>query len=613
MESKIKKLTKLSLDIIRTYGLSYYLHVAIEELENQKLDLLRGGDAESRQRNKEVTKSNAEKYNEYIQKLDLDIIDKDVLENQLNYKPKFTIIIPSNKQNLKYVELLITSIKEQVYDNYEIIILQPDGNLKNLIIQKLDHANNNKVITNITFVSKINGIQKNIHGDFVCILEPGNKLANNALFKTCEFLNKNIDSEIIYTDNDNLDKSGNRINPFFKPDWSPYLFFSMNYLGPLCFIRKEIFNKLSLNKISGSTLQYQTILKAIEISEKIKHVSLPLCSVLQESFSNQFFEKKNILSNYFERKKINATVGDNAVSGIFNVKFNFENNPLVSIIIPTKNNKAILSRCIDSIQKHTSYKNFEIIIVDNNSTDSDTKSYYESLSCTILDYKDSFNFSKMNNYAVKHAKGDFLLFLNDDTKVLEPDWLQEMIGLCSQNDVGVVGAKLVYSDGSIQHAGVVILDTGAGFHPFQQISESSNKYFNFINVVRDCSAVTGACLMTKKELFTKINGFDDIFDLYYGDVDLCLRIIDSGYHVVYTPFAKLLHEGSHSIKSSMKTPNNTGYTEAGFANTWPDLSSAHFAVENHFHFVKKWSIIKDGDQFYNKNLGWDYSIKSIEL
>jgi len=462
----------------------------------------------------------------------------------------------------------------------------------------LDLTNNNKAITNITFISKINDIQKNIHGDFVCILEPGNKLDNNAFFKICEFLNKNIDSEIIYTDNDRSDNDGNRSNPFFKPDWSPYLFFSMNYLSPLCFIRKEIFNKLSINEISRSTLHYEVILKATEISKKIKHVSLPLCSVLQKSFSNQFLEKKNILSSYFERKKINATVGNNTESGIFNIKFNVENNPLVSIIIPTKNNKKILQRCVESIKKHTSYKNFEIIIVDNNSTDLGTKSYYKSLSCTILDYKGSFNFSKMNNYAVKHAKGDFLLFLNDDTKVLEPNWLQEMIGVCSQNDVGAVGAKLVYSDNTIQHAGIVILDTGAGFHPFQNIPEDSNKHFNLINVMRDCSAVTGACLMTKKEIFAKINGFDDVFDVYYGDADLCLRIIDSGYHVVYTPSVKMLHEGSHSIIATMSS-NSLEQT-------------AHWAVENHFQFIKKWPLIKNGDQFYNKNLSWDYSIKHIE-
>jgi GT2 family glycosyltransferase len=595
MASRIKKLTKLSLDIIKTYGLSYYLRIAIDELEKQKLDLLR--DQVGNNKLEQIkAHSDSEKYKIYVEKYNSESTNN-ILESQLNYKPKFTIIIPSDPKNLTYIEPLFVSIKKQVYDNYEIIILQSDDNLKNSITEKLD-LTNNKAITNITFISKTSDIQKNVHGDFVCVLEPGNKLTNNAFFKTCEFLNKNTDSEIIYTDSDNLDKNGNRINPFFKPDWSPYLFFSINYLGPLCFIRKEIFNKLPLDKISNSTLHYETILKATEISKKIKHVSLPLCSVQQKPFSNQFLEKKKILSNYFEQKKINATIDNNTELGTFNIKFNFENNPLVSIIIPTKNNRKILNRCIQSIQKYTSYKNFEIIIIDNNSTDPSTKSYYQSLPYTVLDYKDSFNFSKMNNYAVKHAKGDFLLFLNDDTKVLEPDWLQEMIGVCSQNDVGAVGAKLVYSDNTIQHAGIVILETGAGFHPFQQLLQDSDRYFNFINVMRDCSAVTGACLMTKKEIFTKVNGFDDDFDLYYGDADLCLRIIDSGYHVVYAPSAKLLHEGSHSIKTSL--------------SSLAPHPVAHFAVENHFQFIKKWPLVKDGDQFYNKNLSWDYSIKSNE-
>ena len=289
MANKIKKLTRLSLDIIKTYGLSYYLHVAIEELENQKLDLLRDDNVKSKKQEKDLIESNIQKYNMYIEKFDSDTTDKDVLENQLNYKPKFTIIIPSNKKNLKYIEPLFTSIKEQVYDNYEIIILQSDDNLKNLIIQNLDHVNNNKAIASITFISKINDIQKNIHGDFVCILEPGNKLSNSAFLKTCEFLNKNIDSEIIYTDNDYLGNDGDRINPFFKPAWSPYLFFSMNYLSPLCFIRKEIFNKLSLNEISRSTLHYEVILNG-------KKLMLLLAAILNMIYLTSNLILKIILS-----------------------------------------------------------------------------------------------------------------------------------------------------------------------------------------------------------------------------------------------------------------------------------------------------------------------------
>jgi len=193
----------------------------------------------------------------------------------------------------------------------------------------------------------------------------------------------------------------------------------------------------------------------------------------------------------------------------------------------------------------------------------------------------------MNNLAVSKAKGDYLLFLNDDVAAIEPDWLTEMVSICQQNDVGAVGPKLIHSDGTIQHAGMVFLKSGAGFHPFQRYPEDNPGYFNFINVIRDFSAVTGACLLTKKEIFTKVGGFDNNFDLYYGDSDLCLKIRDCGYRIVYTPYAKLLHEGSSSIR---------------------EHTSAFFTVENHQHFIKKWPFLRKGDPFYNPNLGWNYQI-----
>jgi GT2 family glycosyltransferase len=195
----------------------------------------------------------------------------------------------------------------------------------------------------------------------------------------------------------------------------------------------------------------------------------------------------------------------------------------------------------------------------------------------------------MNNLAVKESSGDLLLFLNDDTKVLDPNWLDELVSVCMQSDVGAVGPKLIFSDNTIQHAGMVFLNTGAGFHPGMRLEKNTDTYHNIINVMRDYSAVTGACLLVKKDVFTKIGGFDDQFDVYYGDSDLCLKIIESGYRVVYTPFTELLHEGSNSIQ----------FWHSG---------ASFFDVENHQLFLKKWSYLKNGDPFYNSNLDWDYSI-----
>ena len=284
---------------------------------------------------------------------------------------------------------------------------------------------------------------------------------------------------------------------------------------------------------------------------------------------------------------LNAVVEAGYAPNTLRVHYSLQNEPKVSIVIPTKNNKSLLKRCLESLENNTNYKNFEIIIVDNNSSDEKTLEYYDSLDYTIISYKDPFNFSKMNNLGVGKAQGDYILCLNDDTKAIDPDWLTEMVSICQQSDVGIVGAKLLHSNGTIQHAGAVFLKSGSGFHIFENILENDVGFFNLHNVIRDFSAVTGACLLIKKSIFEKIDGYDDNFDLFYGDADLCLKTLKVGFHVVYTPFARLLHEGSTTIKKN---------------------SESFFAIENHFYFINKWSYLKQGDPFYNYNLGWNYSI-----
>ena len=196
----------------------------------------------------------------------------------------------------------------------------------------------------------------------------------------------------------------------------------------------------------------------------------------------------------------------------------------------------------------------------------------------------------MNNLGYTKSHGDYILCLNDDTKALDPDWLTEMVSICQQNDVGIVGAKLLHSNGTIQHAGAVFLKSGSGFHVFENILEKDTGFFNMHNMIRNFSAVTGACLLIKKTIFEKITGYDDNFDLFYGDADICLKTLKLGFHVVYTPYARLLHEGSTTIKKN---------------------SESFFAIENHLHFIKKWPYLKNGDPFYNFNLGWNYTIEKF--
>ena len=589
MASKLSLLYHTSLEIINTYGLSYFLRIAVYELKKQKFDLFRNPTLDYFSELESRIDSQEELYNRYIENFDLEI-SRNISQNKedtLKIKPKFTLVVLTNTKNFEYINRTVQTIKEQIYDNYEILLLS------DTTLDDSDLNNKKENLQDVTCHTKLSDIQKNSNGDFICFVQSGDKLSRNALFKIVQLINTKPDSELIYTDHDFYDENNSRRDPFFKPDWSPFLFQSLDYLSTFFIVKKEIFDQTSFDDHSTAMAYYITR-KITEKSKEISHLQLPICSI---NYDYIFYKQKseNKINSKLEKK---AIIHNSHSISPPKLETNFKNEPLVTIIIPTKNNYKILKRCLDSINQSTLYKNFEIIVVDNDSGD-ELKQYYNSLKCTVLNFNGNFNFSKMNNYAVKHAKGDFLLFLNDDTKVLERNWLHKLVSVCNQNGVGAVGPKLLFSNNTIQHAGSVILETGASFHPFQHIFYNSNLHFNFLNVTRECSAVTGACLITKKEVFDRIDGFDDDFDVYYGDTDLCLKIINSGLSVLYTPNVKLLHEGSHSIKSKMN--NNT-----------LEKNQAHFAVENYYRFINKWPKLKNGDPFYNRNLGWDFSIKSVE-
>jgi GT2 family glycosyltransferase len=230
--------------------------------------------------------------------------------------------------------------------------------------------------------------------------------------------------------------------------------------------------------------------------------------------------------------------------------------------------------------------------VDNNSIEIETKQYLKSLPYTVLNYNGNFNFSKINNFAVSKSSGEYLLFLNDDVEVLEPNWLDEMLGICQQKDVGAVGAKLLTRRNKIQHAGMVFLKNGFFFHPFDGEPYNSTEQFDFINLIRECSSVTGACFLTKRKTFDEVSGFDGQFDVFYGDSDLCFKIRELGLKIIYNPNAILRHDGSTKIKQVVRL---------------------FIPVENHHNFINKWKTVKYGDPFYNPNLGWNYSIDIEEV
>jgi len=570
---KFKKLFHMSSELINEFGLSYFLRLAFRELLTQKTALFSPDNISSEIKNEFIVE-----YDDFLKTLQNNIKHDSLKIQDFPIQPSFSLILFVDKNTPSIKKFL----DEQIYENFEFVLISSQENYIDSFISQNNLINFQKLVVDNPKIEDITSISKS---DFFIFLDDYSKLQSDFIFNVINHMNQNNPvADVYYFDEDFLDKHKKRFNPFFKPDWNPYLLRSFNYIGNSFVINKELFVKLNNFLISDKNFHYDLILHCAENSNNFIHIPIPSFTTLQ----NQKINESKILSNHIRRLGLDASITYNDNLNSYRVHYLLQNEPKVSIIIPTKNNKSLLKRCIDSLENNTNYKNFEIIIIDNNSDDRETLEYYDYLDYEIILYPHPFNFSKMNNLGVANAQGDFILCLNDDTKTLNPDWLTEMVSICQQNDVGIVGAKLLHSNKTIQHAGAVFLKSGSGFHIFENILEKDTGFFNMHNMIRNFSTVTGACLLIKKTIFEKINGYDDAFDLFYGDADLCLKTLKAGFHVVYTPYAKLLHEGSTTIKKNFES---------------------FFAIENHFNFIKKWPYLKQGDPFYNTNLGWNYTIE----
>lgn len=583
--SRIKILVRLSKEIILEYGFVYFIKTAIYELKRQGLDIFKESDFPNL--------TNLDQETEYAlwqQKHDLSQNDELIIKKtirDLKIKPKFSLILFDNLQDISSSKLnkSLNSIYNQLYENWEIILMNKSDKIDGF--QELESPPTNQIKKSND--KSLNQVLFQTDGQYFGFLKIGDILTQDALFQIALTLNEKPEAEIIYTDEDLLNSNDKRTKPFFKPDWCPYLFFSMNYLGTFCFIKKQTYEKAGglLHGINENKI-YSFLLKCTESTNKIIHISLPLISS-QKSKKKQsdYDEIKTGISQSLKRRGIGGIVEDGILPNTFRVKFPLKIEPKVSIIIPTKDLLWHLKKCINGIKNKTDYKNWEIIIIDNNSVLNETKSYLSSLPYKVIKFDSSFNFSKINNMAVSEASGEFLLFLNDDTEPLNSNWLTELVSICQQSDVGAVGAKLVRINDSIQHSGIVFLKNGYGFHIHEGLSSKTEEYHGFANVIREYSAVTAACLLTKKELFEKVGMFDETFDLYYGDADLCFKFSKLGYKIIYTPYAYLIHYGSTKTQKTQ---------------------TVVIAVENHYHFLKKWPALKSGDPCYNSNLGVNFCI-----
>ncbi|MDD2224797.1 MAG: glycosyltransferase family 2 protein [Candidatus Shapirobacteria bacterium] len=519
------------------------------------------------------------------------------------YQPKISIITPVYNPPTEYLKLCIDSVLKQTYQNWEFCLADDnstDPEIKKIINAYAKKDSRIKIIfrpKNGHISEASNSALKIATGEYISLLDNDDEIAPQALFKIIQLLNQSPEADLIYSDEDKLEINGQFTDPSFKPNWSPDLFLSTNYLCHLTTIRKSLVDAVNgFTKGLEGAQDYDLILKIIEKTKNIFHISDILyhwrkipgsTAAIYSTKSYAYQASVKSLEDHLKRTKTKGFITNGLQEGTFRVVYQ-TNKPLISIIIPTKDKIKYLKKCVESIIKKSTYKKYEIIIVDTNSTDQKTFNYYQKLKnnpkIKILSWNQKFNFSDVNNYATKNCQGEYLIFLNNDTEVITPDWIESMLQLAQNKNIGAVGCKLLYQNKNIQHAGVILGLGGIANHNFYRMPDEISQPFPMLNskdVIRNFSAVTGACLMINKNKFLSVSGFDSKLKIAYNDIDLCLKLNQKGYRTVYTPFAKLYHHESISISKNRD--------------------------ENQFQkeqtiMTKRWENIITNDPFYNLNL-----------
>ncbi|WP_206744213.1 glycosyltransferase family 2 protein [Caldanaerovirga acetigignens] len=518
---------------------------------------------------------------------------------RFQYNPVISIVMPVRNTDLTYLKRSISSVCNQVYPYWELCIVN-DGSDKWEVTEVLEsfRAKDKRIkVVNLPqskgIVGATNAALSIATGEFIGFLDHDDELAPHALLQVVRCLNKQPELDVIYSDEDRI-IGDRRCEPFFKPDWSPDLMLSMNYIGHFLVIRRKLIEKLGgLRPEAEGSQDYDLVLRVTEKTNRIAHIPEILYhwritpgSVTNrpESKARAFEAAQKALASALERRRIQGQVVQIG-EGRYRIKYIVQGTPRISIIIPTKDKAHLLQRCVATIQERSSYKNYELIIVDNHSKDQATMDYLTFIQqrgiCKVISFSEPFNYAKINNFAVQQAEGEYLVFLNNDTEVISPDWLEELLSYAQQKRIGAVGAKLLFPNNTIQHAGVIIGLGGVAGHAFYSLPASDPGYMGLADVTRNCAAVTGACMMLRRIVFEEVGGFDEELDVAYNDVDLCLRIIQHGCYIVWTPHAVLYHHESAS----------RGYYQ-------PE--------RNIRYFCEKWRDFLDrGDPFYNPNLALD--------
>ena len=503
--------------------------------------------------------------------------------------PQFTVLVAAAGTPTEFLERCVGSIFAQSFAKWELIVVcdLSDASAADCVgsLRRVDRRVRVVPTGDGSGVDAVNEAVRGAKGEFVAFVAARDELSKDALADVAAAIAESPDADVVYTDEDRIDPVGERFAPILKPAWSPDYLLDCDYVGRLVVIRRALFVDLGgLRPGFDSAAEYDLVLRATERARRIEHVT-GVAYHRRQAVATELGgpgaadATRRVIADALVRRGSPATIEDGVIAGHHNVRHGFARLPLVSIIIPFRDEPALTAKCVTSIRARPGYEHLEIVLVDNESELPESRALVERLvaepGVRLVDAPGPFNWSAINNAAVRTCDGELLLFMNNDIEARKPHWLDPLVGHALRPVVGAVGARLVYPDGSLQHGGVVFGLGGLAAHVLRGLPGDRPGYGAMAVETRDCSAVTGACMMVRREVFDSIGGFDEKLSVSFNDVDFCLKLREAGYLVVYTPLTELVHHESRS----------RGHTED---------SPAHRRI------LDRWgTTLASGDPYYN--------------
>ena len=517
--------------------------------------------------------------------------------SDFSFTPVVSIIMPVYNVNPKWIDLAIKSIKNQWYSNWELWLIDDASNnaKTKYFLQNIDDRQIQiKYLDENVNISRATNVGLDlISGEYVLFMDNDDLLTPDALYEVIRALNEDKTLDVIYSDQDKVNEHEKLLEPFYKPDWSIEYLRGAMYIGHLLVVRATLAKAVRFDSAFDNVQDFEFMLRLSEKTERIHHIPKILYHwrMIAGSVAFGSDEKSNIsqlqvkaVNNHLVRVGVNALAVSHPdyAHRVVLEPLPRQAYPLVSIVILTKDAPQYIGPCLKSIYELTTYTNFEVVVVDNNTTNKDALEILKRYPIKRVAYNSKFNYSQANNIGVKQAKGEYVFLLNNDTEVKTGDWLERMIMYLEQEDVGAVGPLLVYPDDSVQHAGVVLGPRGTADHVMRNFPADSDGYYGSLSCAHEVSGVTGACLGMSKNLYEKVGGLNEFYGTHYQDVDLCLKILKESLRIIFVPQAKLIHYESVSRENFYDHIDR-----AILLDSWGDE-------------------IAKGDKYYNPNLSLDH-------